>query len=283
MKVRDQRAVPSAMPPRYAVPPVERAFKLLRHIASGDPVLNIALTARALSINRTTLIRLLATLEAEHMIEQRRDGGGYKLGLGLVGLAGQALFAADIVEIADPVLAALTAELGLSSHLGVLDGRDILYVARRTPNLHLVSNVRIGSRLPAHATSMGRIILAHMPQDAVVALFRGVKLAVVTPKTAASVNALQRQIQIDRKAGLAWSDSHYEAGIASVAAAVFDHTGHITAAINVTGPSRSFEPAPERRREIAAAVAAAAMRISRGLGYRPGDATVPPTMHRSAP
>lgn len=283
MKVKPPPAdIPTAAP-RYAVPPVERAFKLLRHIASGDPVHNIALTARALAINRTTLIRLLATLEAEHMIEQRSDGGGYKLGLGLLGLAGQALFAADIVEIADPVLAALTAELGLSSHLGVLDGRDILYVARRTPNLHLVSNVRIGSRLPAHATSIGRIILAHMPREAVAALFQGARLQATTPKTMTSLPALQRQIGRDRDEGLAWSDSNYEAGIASAAAPVFDHKGHITAGINVTGPSRSFEPAPERRREIAAAVKAAAIRISRGIGYRSSDVAVPPTAERSAP
>ena len=95
-------ALPDAA--RYAVPPVERAFKLLRHIAAGNPVVNISQTARALAINRTTVIRLLATLEAERMIEQRRDGG-YKLGFGLAGLAAQALFAADIVEIAEPVLA----------------------------------------------------------------------------------------------------------------------------------------------------------------------------------
>ena len=267
MTLKDASIAEPPLIPRYTVPPVARAFKLLRYIAAGDPVLNISHAARALSINRTTLIRLLATLEDEHVIEQRRDGG-YKLALGLAGLAAEALFAADIVEIADPILVALTETLGLSSHLGVLEGPDVLYVARRTPNLHLVSNVRIGSRLPAHATSLGRIILAHMPREAVSQLFHGIRLKAVTAKTPTALPALFRQIQDDRKAGLAWSDSHYEPGIASVAAPIFDHTGAITAAINVTGPSRSFEPAPARHHEIATAVLAAASQISRSLGHR---------------
>ena len=267
MTIKDHARAETSTGPLYTVPPVTRAFKLLRHIAAGDPVRNISHAARALGINRTTLIRLLATLEAEHMIERRRDGG-YKLALGLAALAAEALFAADIVEIADPLLAELTESLGLSSHLGVLEGVDVLYVARRTPNLHLVSNVRIGSRLPAHATSLGRIILAHLPREAVTQLFHGKRLKAATSKTPTTTADLLLQLQEDHRLGLAWSDSHYEAGISSAAAAVFDHTGQVAAAINVTGPSRSFDTSPSRRAEIATAVQRAATRISMSLGFR---------------
>jgi DNA-binding IclR family transcriptional regulator len=251
----------------YGVPPVVRAFKVLRHVASGDSIRNIAQSARALGISRTTLIRLLATLEAERMLERTRDGAGYQLGLGLAGLAAQALFSADIVEIGDPVLAGLAEQLGLSAHLGVLEGREILYVARRTPNLHLVSNVRIGSRLPAHATSLGRIILANLPVATVQQLFAGVRLKAATAKTPTTLTALLRQIGEDRVEGLAWSSSHFEAGIASVAAAVFDQSGRVVGAVNVTGPSRSFETSGARRQEIGVAITAAADHISKCLGY----------------
>jgi DNA-binding IclR family transcriptional regulator len=251
----------------YAVPPVERAFKVLRHIAAGDELRNIASSARAIGINRTTLIRLVATLESEHMIERTRDGTGYKLGFGLVGLAAQALFSADIVERADPLLAGLAETLGLSAHLGVLDGRDVLYIARRTPNLHLVSNVRIGSRLPAHATTLGRIILAHTPTDRVQALFTGVRLKAATSKTPTTLAALQRQLEEDRHAGIAWSSSHFELGISSVAAPVFDHTGHVVAALNVTGPSRNFETDPKQKSIIEAAIRRAASDLSGRLGH----------------
>lgn len=252
--------------PVYAVPPIERAFKVLRHIAGGDELRNISLSARALAINRTTLIRILGTLEAERMVEHTSDGAGYKLGLGLAGLAAQALFSADIVEIADPILAELAETLGLSGHLGVLENREVLYLARRTPNLHLVSNVRIGSRLPAHATTLGRIILAHKPASEVQTLFAGAKLKAATAKTPTTVAALLKQIAADRAAGLAWSSSHFEAGISSVAAAIFNHSGACIGAINVTGPSRSFETGRGRTMQIETAIRAAAANISHHLG-----------------
>lgn len=257
--------------PIYAVPPVARAFKVLRHIATGDELRNIASSARALLISRTTLIRLLATLEAERMIERTGDGAGYKLGLGLAGLAAQALFSADIVEIADPILAELAETLGLSAHLGVLEGREVLYLARRTPNLHLVSNVRIGSRLPAHATTLGRIILAHMPSAEVDRVYAGAVLKPATSKTPTTLSALMRQLTADRAAGLAWSTSNFEAGISSVAAPVFDHAGIVTGAINVTGPNRSFEAGAQRSAEIETAIRDAAERISSRLGFVAGS------------
>ncbi len=251
----------------YSVPPVERAFKLLRAIAAGDSAANASETARALHLSRTTIIRLLATLEAEQMIERRADGVGFKLGLGLAGLAGQALVSSDIVQAGDPVLRTLAETLGLSAHIGVLSGTDVLYVARRTPNVHLVSNVGVGSRLPAYATTLGRIILAFMPREAIANLFEGSHLAPVTDKTPTTLAALVAQIEGDRVAGLAWSDSNFEAGIASAAAPVFDRAGLIVGAINVTGPSTSF--AGPRRREIETSVRHAGERVSRTLGYMP--------------
>ncbi len=254
-------------PTAYAVPPVARAFKVMRRIAAGDDLRNISSSARGLAISRTTLIRLVATLEAEGMIERTRDGAGYKFGLGLASFAAQALFSADIVQLSEPILGELAETLGLSAHLGVLEGREVLYVVRRTPNLHLVSNVRIGSRLPAHATSLGRIILAHMPPEAVQRLFAGARLKAATDKTPTTIAALLRQLAVDRAAGLAWSSSHFELGISSVAAPIFDHAGLVVGAINVTGPTRSFEGDVKRMATINAAIRAAAQRISHHLGY----------------
>ncbi len=265
--------------PSYGVPPVERAFKVLRAIASGDEMRNIAQSARRVGISRTTLIRLLATLEAERMVERTRDGSGFRLGVGLAGLAAQALSSSDIVQSADPILASLTETLGLSSHLGILEGRDVLYVARRTPNLHLISNVRIGSRLPAHATTMGRIILAYLPKDDVARIFAGARLKAVTPKTHTTLSALQKQLEQDRHAGIAWSSSHFEPGISSAAAPVFDHTSRIVAAINVTGPSGSFDVDKPRLASIELAIRAATAELSRRLGHVGAEAV--PKMRRA--
>ena len=142
------------------MPPVVRAIKVLRHIAAGKSVANQAQAARALGINRTTLLRLMHTLEVEGLIEAVPGGTDYVLGGGIVELARAKLSSLDVAHIAAPVLAELAARLGLSCHLGVLDGREVVYVVRHAPDVPLVSNVQVGTRLPAHASTIGRAILA---------------------------------------------------------------------------------------------------------------------------
>lgn len=251
----------------YSVPPVVRAIKVLRYIAAGNPVANQARAARAIGINRTTLLRLLHTLEAEGLIESQPDSGNFVLGTGVLELAGRKISSLDVAHVASPVLARLAARLGLSCHLGVLDGSDVLYVVRQAPNVPLVSNVQVGTRLPAHAATMGRAILAHLPADEVAERFGGRKLPASTPKTATTLGELTRQLEHDRTAGYCDSRSHFEPGIDAIAAPIFDHTGKAIAAINVSGPERAFETHPHRRHEIADALMEAAREICRHMGH----------------
>ncbi|WP_237217445.1 IclR family transcriptional regulator [Falsiroseomonas oryziterrae] len=250
----------------YISPPVQRAARLLRRIAEGDAVVNMSRTARELDISRTTLLRLLRTLEAERFLESRGEGGGWRIGTALLGLAARGFAGEDLAESALPVLERLAEELGLSAHLGVLDGREVVYMARRAPNLSFASNIRVGSRLPAHAANMGRIILAHLPEAEVRRMFGDGPLEASTPHTPTSLEALLAKLAEDRAAGLAWSDGHYEPAIGSVAAVLRDASGRPVGAINVSGQVASFAD-PERRARIGAAVSAAAAEISARLGF----------------
>jgi DNA-binding IclR family transcriptional regulator len=251
----------------WVVPPVQRAFHLLRYIADGNRCQNIARASKETGINRTTLIRLMNTLVLERMIEKRPDGSGYVLSFGLMGLAADALYSRDVVQHAGPVLDRLATELELSAHLGVLDGREIVYLGRTAPNVHLVSNVRVGSRLPAHATSIGRAILSRLPEPEVEALFAGVPLSAATAKTATTLPDLLLQLRQDQTLGLAWSQSNFEAGLGSCAVPVFDHTGQPVAGLNVTGHESHFAPGSPRRAAIAEALRAAGDDLSRSLGF----------------
>lgn len=251
----------------YSVPPVVRAIKVLRYIAAGNSVANQARAAREIGINRTTLLRILHTLQDEGLIEPQPESGNFVLGTGVLELAGRKISSLDVAHVASPVLARLAARLGLSCHLGVLEGREILYVVRQAPNVPLVSNVQVGTRLPAHAATMGRAILAHMPWEQVVERFHGASLQAVTAKTATTLAELARQLEHDRAVGISDSRSHYEAGIDSIAAPIFDHSGRVIAAINVSGPDRAFGTHRTRRREIADALMEAAGEICRHMGH----------------
>jgi len=171
------------------------------------------------------------------------------------------------VQISVPTLTNLAEELNLSAHLAVLDGTEIVYLLRRAPNHSFASNIRVGSRLPAHAANMGRIILAHLPPERVDRMYAGAVLDAVTPRTAVTLAQLHAQLEADRVARLAWSDGNYEPDISSVAAAIFDANGIPVAALNVSGRSADFADA-DRRARIADAVRVAASEISQRLGWR---------------
>jgi len=260
----------------YGVPPVARAFTLLRYIAAGSRCRNTSHAAKATGINRTTLIRLLATLEQEGMIEAIPDEGGYRLGTGLLTLAAEALHGRGIAQVAQPFLAELVRKLNLSAHLGILEGREIVYLARVTPNSHLASNVREGTRLPAHATTIGRILLADLAPEELRSRYAGVRLDAYSEKTRTSLAALEAQLAEDRALGIAWSVANFEPEIGSAAALFRDHRGQAAGAINVTGHASVFAPGNPRLVDIERALTEAAQGISRALGYRdPGVVAIP--------
>jgi DNA-binding IclR family transcriptional regulator len=250
----------------YIAPPVQRAVRLIRHVAEGNAVLNMSETAKRLRINRTTLLRLLHTLEVEGFVERRPGGGGYQVGLSFLELGARALFSQDLVQVAVPVLTGLAENVQLSAHLGIRDGTDVLYLVRRTPNTPLASNIRVGSRLPAHATAMGRVLLAFMAPVEVAAIYAGKPLERFSEHTSTTLDALLAQAERDRRAGIAWSDAHFERGISSAAVPVFDFAGSPLAAINVSGPTSAFA-ADGHRAAIGKELRRAGMEISRRLGW----------------
>jgi len=255
----------------YIAPPVQRAVRLIRHVAEGNPVLNMSETAKLLKINRTTLLRLLHTLEAEGFVERRPSGVGYQVGLSLLEVGARALFSQDLVQVAVSVLTRLAETLQLSAHLGVLDGADVLYLVRRTPNTPLASNIRVGSRLPAHATTMGRMLLAFMTPVELEALYAGRELARFSEHTSTTLPALKAKAERDRRAGIAWSEAHFERGIGSAAVPVRDFAGAPLGAVNVSGPVGAFAD-EDRRRIIEKELRAAGAEISRRLGWIGSDA-----------
>jgi DNA-binding IclR family transcriptional regulator len=248
----------------YSVPPVERALKLLHYIGEGQRARNLSTVSRDLGINRTTLIRLIHTLVEHRMIEEIDDGAGYRLGAGLVSLGAQAIQGRDIAQVCQPILRNLCEATGMSAHLGVLDGRDVIYLGREAPNSHLVSNVRTGSRLPAHASSIGRAILAEYTETQLRQIFSDETLSQATDKTPQTVEAILGQVRRDKAAGFAWSEGNFEAGIGSCAAAVFDHTGQVVGGINVSGPEARFS---DRDPALIDAVTSSAREASRAMGY----------------
>ncbi|SUE42493.1 IclR family transcriptional regulator [Roseomonas gilardii] len=250
--------------PEYLISPVQRAVRLMEYIAEGGPTANLSEAARRTGINRATLARLLDTLEHEGVLERGQDGE-FRLGLRFLGLAAAALASRDLVSLARPVLARLAAETGLSSYLVVLSGGEALYLAREMPDTPLVSHIRIGSRVPAHLTTPGRMLLAPLPPAERRARLGPGPLPTATPHSPATHAALDTMLAEDAARGCAWSFSAYEPGVDSCAAPVLGQDNRPIAALSLAGPAAQFGPAPFRA-EVERRVKDAAAELSRRMG-----------------
>lgn len=238
----------------------------MKHVAEGDPVENMAHTAKVLNINRTTLLRLLHTLEAEGFLERKESGVGYRVGLALLSIAARSFFSQDLVEVSLPLVTRLAKETELSSHLAVLDGTNVLYMLRKAPDVPITSNVVAGTRLPAHATTTGRIMLAYMESQKIKTLYKGVTMERFSSATPRNVKELLAILDTDRRQGIAWSDSYFESGVSSAAVALRNFAGEPVGALNVSGPSDAFSP-KSKRSQIETMLKQAGKEISQRLGW----------------
>ena len=222
-----------AVSPLGSVPGLERGLNILRLFKRSRPSITPPEIARELKIPRSTVHRLLQTLEDMGFL-CRAEGGAYTLGAAVLSIGFEYLGSLDIVQLSSGILMKLRDTTQGSTHLVVRNGTDVVYLSRYASAAALTSNVSVGSSLPAHATVIGRMLLADLTPAELRALYRGRPLSRYTDKTPTTLAALERLLVEDRERGYAISFSFFERGVASVAVPIRDHTGRIVAAINVT-------------------------------------------------
>jgi len=259
---------------RYVVPALARGLALLECFGSGREELSLVELARGVGMTRSAAYRLVYTLAELGFLVRHPERKSYRLGPRVLSLGFAYLASQEIAEIARPHLEALRDRTDCSAHLGVLDGTEIVYIARFADKKALTSRITIGTRFPAHATSMGRAILAQLPADDVRRRFNGRVLARFSAATPTTLKALQTVLEADRARGHVVSRSSFEAGIASVAAPILDADGDAVAAINISTPEstlagNAFETT------IKDQVVQTAKTISEWLGHRRGPAAQP--------
>ena len=253
----------------YSVPPVDRAIRLLRYIGDGNKCRNLAKASSQLSINRTTLIRLIHSLLNNGMLEEIGEDKGYQLGIETITLAAQAIQSRNIVRISLQPLQELVKKSNMSAHLGILDDTEVVYLSRETPKTHLISNMHIGSRLPAHASSIGRTILSDYSEAAVRDIYTNHELVGGTSKSPQNLQQILNQRKIDVKRGYVWSVGMIEPNIGSCAATIFDHEGIPIAGLNVSGPKDIFINESSKQAIIVREAVLDAARItSAAMGFR---------------
>jgi DNA-binding IclR family transcriptional regulator len=247
------------------VPAAHQTLSILRLLSQQATPMPAATIARELHLPRSTTYHLLATLQEDgfvvHLPDERRYGLGvaaYELGTGYTRQA-------PLQRLARVQLATLVDRTGHAARLGVLHGRDVLFVLEeRAPGRPpLVTDS--GVRLPAQLTASGRSMLAVLPPQQVRALFPDPSAFVVRHDRGPRSPSALRQILVEvRRLGYASEDGEVTPGFGSVAAAVLDHAGHPIASIAVTFPQS--EVAPKDRAVLAERVVDTARRLTRRIG-----------------
>ena len=252
---------------KYIVPALERGLRLLGEFSRDNRTLSAPELARRLDLPRSTVFRLLNTLESMGFIERNGSGNEYQLGLAVLRLGFEYLSSLELTELGQPVLARLCGEVRFPVHLVVRDGRSIVYVAKVAPPTPFASSVRIGTRLPAHATVLGRIVLEDLSLAELRALYPEEHLEVFSDSTPKTVLELFDMVAVDRQRGYVLGEGFFEASISTVAAPVRDATGHIVAALGATIPSAHIDH--DRIDELVQRVRASADELSSQLNYQP--------------
>jgi DNA-binding IclR family transcriptional regulator len=269
---------------RYLVPALIRGLTILQELSGERLRLTLSEVASALGITRSSAYRLLFTLGHLGFVGFDAETKTYALGPQVLHLGYGYLASRDLVEVAMPHLVRLRDRTGWSAHLGELHGRDVVYLARVATRRSIASTVHVGTRLPARATTMGRILLSGLSPGEVHELFRDDPATGLAGKTPATLVGLLEQLEADRNNGVVVQSSGYEPGVASVAAPIQDMTGHIVAAINISAVALLTNEA-ELNGPLKAEVLAAAHAISRDLGHKTAasdDKDAPPR-RRSLP
>lgn len=270
--------------PGYMVPALERGLRMLQAFSKDVPVQSLGELARELDLPRATVFRLADTLEHLGFLIRDVETGEYRVGAAALKLGWNYLSALELPEIAWPYLSRLRYWTGASVHMAVRDGTEIVYVSRLPANAALTSNIRVGSRLPAHATSMGRAILQDLEEDELFELYRGSReLAPFSAETPATVVELRGLASRDAaNDGIVISRGYYEKGVVSVAAPVRDGADRVVAAINITAPSDKFSDAALEG-DVLEHVLNTTRDISMALGHDPERHGNSPAVQKALP
>ncbi|MEM7029250.1 MAG: IclR family transcriptional regulator [Chloroflexota bacterium] len=243
---------------------IERAIAILRSFSEQEPGLGVNELGRRLGLHKSTVSRILSTLQQEGLVWQDEDTGKYRLGIGLVSLAGVALGQIDARKVAQNHLDTLVTLSQETANVSVLDGTECVTVDRAPSPQPLRYVGWIGRRLPLYCTASGKALLAGLSEEERLAHLPA-SLTKYTENTITDKAVLFDHLNEAKRQGYATVQEEFEAGFSAIAAPVFGPNGTISAAVSISGPSYRMNST-----QIAALVGPLCQAVnvaSRELGY----------------
>ena len=254
---------------------LERGLAILSAFKPATPELGISELARVLGLTRSTSHRYVATLARLGYLQQNPQSRKYRLGPRVLDLGFSAINSMELRQIAATHLQQLSDETGHTVNMAILDGTDIVYIERcrssQQGQREIDLNLHVGSRLPAYCTSMGKVLLAGLPEPELAAVLDQVQFQQRGPNTLTERKALADALAAVRDAGIAVNNEELAYGLRSIAVPVRDSSGVVAAAINLA-VHRSLVSMEDLVIRLSPALKRTANEISARIGYRPAVA-----------
>lgn len=251
---------------RYVIPSVVRALRVLEAFSFKKPTYTNAELSKKLGLNKSSVTRLLYSLEKAKFIKRSETTGAYRLTHKTFQIGRVYINQVDVHKVSMPILEELTAKCQEVSHLALLDEMQVLYFDWVESNQTVSLPSMTGMKLPAYCTGNGKNFLAHMEEATLVNYFENVELLQRTPNTITDLKILKEQLVQIRNQGYSIDFGECHEDVISVSAPVFDDTGQTVACISVAGPVFRMSDEVLQQKIIPEAKKAAA-RISRRLGW----------------
>lgn len=248
---------------KSVAPALTKGFAILDLIAR-DPGLGFAAIRDRLGLPNSSCHHLMTTLCQLGALQARPDRG-YVLGLRLFELGALAANQRQLHDLALPMLKKLAQDVQLTCHLGVMEGAEAVYLLKVEGSREIRVNTWVGKRLSLHSSSLGKVLLAGVPENELEEILAKVAWERKTPRSIVDPEAFRRHLQVVRERGWAYDDEEDLANIRCVAAPVRDMQGRVVAAISAVGTV--LDISRDRFENLAATLCATAGEISRHLGH----------------
>jgi DNA-binding IclR family transcriptional regulator len=252
---------------RGGVQSIARAFAIAEEIARNREGIGLAELSKRVGLHNSTTFHLVKTMVQLGYVSQLADSRKYRIGRRMFTLAAGALDEIELVSVATPILEKLTGETGEYSHFAIRSGEQIVVVAKTAGSGIFQMVDRTGAVRPAHATALGKVLLAALSPSRLERYLQTCELRKFTAKTIVEQDALLREIEEVRRKGLAFDDGEFDPEARCVAVPVRDFTGRVAGAIGMSGPM--WRLSLQALQEKSKYVREAAVELSAELGFQP--------------
>jgi len=247
---------------------LERGLVILNIMGKAKKPLLLNEIAEHFDIDRSSVFRLVSTLVKNRYVNQNPDTKQYTLGNRILELSGAFSDSSYIESLIRPVLKSVLLKTQQNTHLAILDGQEVVFLAVEQPNDPITLNISVGTREPSIATALGKSLLAFLEPQKLDSFLAGTNLIQYTPKSIKTIAGLKKELAKVRKNRLAFDNEEYRSGINCFAAPIFNHQNNVPYSIGISGLRDIVKPHIEEYGEI---VRLAGIEASELLGHTSGD------------